>query len=47
MGIAQSLPAFKAVSDDLRPYIEAYDPNWRSPRDAMASRFYHWNASAE
>lgn len=47
MGIAQSLPAFKAVSDDLRPYIEAYDPNWRSPRDAMASRFYHWSASAE
>ena len=47
MQIAQSLPAFRAVSDDLRPYIEAYDPNWRSPRDAMAHRFYHWTASPE
>jgi hypothetical protein len=47
MRIAQSLPAFRAVSDDLRPYIEAYDPNWRSPRDAMARRFYHWTSSPE
>jgi cyclase len=47
MQIAQSLPAFRAVSDDLRPYIEAYDPNWRSPRDAMADRFYHWTSSPE
>ncbi len=47
MRIAQSLPAFRAVSDDLRPFIEAYDPNWRSPRDAMAHRFYHWTAAAE
>jgi cyclase len=47
MQVAQSLPAFRAVSDDLRPYIEAYDPNWRSPRDAMADRFYHWTSSPE
>ncbi|WP_448626081.1 TcmI family type II polyketide cyclase [Geodermatophilus sp. URMC 64] len=47
MRIAQSLPAFRAVSDDLRPYIEAYDANWRSPRDAMARRFYHWTSSPE
>jgi cyclase len=45
MRIAQGLPAFRAVSDDLRPFIEAYDPGWRSPRDAMARRFYHWTAS--
>jgi hypothetical protein len=45
MRIAQSLPAFRAVSDDLKPYIEAYDPNWRSPADAMARRFYHWTSS--
>jgi hypothetical protein len=44
MATAQQLPAFRAVSDDLRPYINAYDPNWRSPRDAMAARFYHWTA---
>jgi cyclase len=47
MRIAQSLPAFRAVSEDLKPYIEAYDPNWRSPQDAMARRFYHWTSSAE
>jgi hypothetical protein len=47
MRIAQSLPAFRAVSDDLKPYIEAYDPNWRSPADAVARRFYHWTASPE
>jgi Polyketide synthesis cyclase len=47
MRVAQSLPAFRAVSEDLKPYIEAYDPNWRSPQDAMAHRFYHWTASPE
>jgi Polyketide synthesis cyclase len=47
MRIAQSLPAFRAMSDDLRPYIEAYDPGWRAPQDAMAHRFYHWTRSHE
>lgn len=47
MRVAQALPAFRAVSEDLRPYIQAYDPNWRSPADAMAQRFYHWTASPE
>jgi hypothetical protein len=42
---AQQLPSFRAVSEELKPYIRAYDPNWRSPRDAMAARFYHWSAS--
>ena len=30
---------------DLRPFIQAYDPGWRSPQDAMARRFYHWSSS--
>jgi hypothetical protein len=47
MQIAQSLPAFRAVSQDLKPFIAAYDPNWRSPEDAMAKRFYHWAAAPE
>jgi cyclase len=35
------------VSVDLKPYIDAYDPaTWRSPADAMATRFYHWDGSA-
>ena len=47
MRIAQSLPDFGAVSEDLKPYIEAYDPAWRSPQDAMAHRFYHWTSAPE
>lgn len=36
-------PLFVKVSADLKPFIEAYDPaTWRSPADAMATRFYHW-----
>jgi cyclase len=39
-------PLFVKVSDDLKPYIEAYNPaTWRSPKDAMATRFYHWDRS--
>ncbi|MDA2809101.1 TcmI family type II polyketide cyclase [Nocardiopsis sp. RSe5-2] len=38
-------PLFTGISQDLKPYIEAYDPaTWRSPKDAMAHRFYHWEA---
>lgn len=37
-------PLFTGVSSDLKPYIEPYDPaTWRSPKDAMAERFYHWS----
>lgn len=46
MRTAQRLPAFRTVSDELRPYIDAYDPNWGSPLDAMADRFYHWTSPA-
>jgi len=38
---------FVRISEDLKPFIEAYDPaTWRSPADAMATRFYHWEGSA-
>ncbi|MFF7331953.1 TcmI family type II polyketide cyclase [Streptomyces sp. NPDC090306] len=40
-------PLFVGISNDLKPFIEAYDPaTWRSPADATASRFYSWEASA-
>ncbi|WP_329366381.1 TcmI family type II polyketide cyclase [Streptomyces sp. NBC_01483] len=40
-------PRFIQISEDLKPFIEAYDPaTWRSPADAMATRFYNWEASA-
>lgn len=43
---AKTDPRFVGISQDLRPYIEAYDPaTWRSPKDAMATRFYNWQAS--
>jgi cyclase len=36
--------SFVQISDDLKQYISAYDPpSWRSPKDAMAQRFYHWS----
>ncbi|GAA2301401.1 TcmI family type II polyketide cyclase [Streptomyces kunmingensis] len=42
---ARTDPRFTAISQDLKPYIEAYDPaTWRSPADAMARRFYEWGA---
>lgn len=44
---AKTDPRFVRISDDLKPFIEAYDPaTWRSPTDATATRFYHWTASA-
>jgi cyclase len=43
---ARSDPRFIQISADLKAYLEAYDPaTWRSPADAMATRFYHWQAS--
>jgi cyclase len=40
---AKADPAFIDISAKLKAYIEAYDPaTWRSPADAMATRFYHW-----
>ncbi|WP_369147302.1 TcmI family type II polyketide cyclase [Streptomyces sp. R44] len=44
---AKSDPRFVRISEDLKPFIEAYDPaTWRSPADAMATRFYNWEANA-
>ena len=43
---ARSDPLFIKISADLKAHLWAYDPpNWHSPADAMASRFYHWEAS--
>jgi cyclase len=36
-------PLFVKISSELRPFIEAYDPAWRTPADAIATRFYHWS----
>ncbi|MGI5292108.1 TcmI family type II polyketide cyclase [Nonomuraea polychroma] len=42
---ARTHPSFIQISDDLKPFIEPYDPaTWHSPKDAMATRFYDWAA---
>lgn len=43
---AKTDPRFIRISEDLKPFIEAYDPaTWRSPADAMAKRFYSWESA--
>jgi cyclase len=43
---AKADPRFVRISQDLKPFIEAYDPStWRSPADAMADRFYSWESA--
>jgi cyclase len=38
-------PLFKEISNKLRPFIEPFNPvTWRSPHDAMAQAFYHWDS---
>lgn len=40
---AKTQPAFVQISTDLKGHVGAYDPTtWRSPADALATRFYHW-----
>jgi cyclase len=42
---AKTHPLFVDISQALKAHIGAYDPaTWRSPADAMATRFYHWSA---
>ncbi|MEU0687183.1 TcmI family type II polyketide cyclase [Streptomyces uncialis] len=42
---AKTDPRFIRISEDLKPHIEAYDPaTWRTPADAMATRFYSWES---
>ncbi|MFF5141967.1 TcmI family type II polyketide cyclase [Streptomyces sp. NPDC013157] len=44
---AKSDPRFVRISEDLKPFIQAYDPaTWRSPADAVATRFYDWEGRA-
>lgn len=41
-------PAFIQISEDLKQFITPYDPKtWRTPKDAMATRFYHWAAEQQ
>jgi cyclase len=43
---AKTDPLFIRITEDLKPFIEPYDPaTWRSPSDAMAKRFYCWESA--
>ncbi|MBN6040606.1 TcmI family type II polyketide cyclase [Amycolatopsis sp. 195334CR] len=45
---ARTRPEFARISEELKPFITAYDPaTWRSPKDAMAERFYDWAAERD
>ena len=38
-------PLFREVSQNLAPFVSAYDPEtWRVPSDAMAKAFYRWQS---
>ena len=41
---ARHHPEFARISERLRPFIMPYLPTWRSPQDAVARCFYHWDA---
>lgn len=44
---ARSHPLFVSISNTLKSHIDPYDPKtWKSPADAMANRFYHWERPA-
>lgn len=40
-------PEFRGISEQLAAHVVAYDPDtWRGPKDAMAQRFYRWEADS-
>ncbi|MEU6083877.1 TcmI family type II polyketide cyclase [Streptomyces sp. NPDC047108] len=44
---AKTDPRFQRISADLRPFIDPYDPAWKTPSDAMAERFYVWDPKGD
>lgn len=41
---ARSHPLYGEINTKLATYISPYDPNWKEPKDAMASPFYLWTS---
>lgn len=33
---------FADISSKLSPYVRPYHPDWREPKDAIATPFYRW-----
>ncbi|KNB49917.1 TcmI family type II polyketide cyclase [Streptomyces caatingaensis] len=41
---ARSHPLYRDINTKLADLVLPYDPDWREPKDAMASPFYTWTA---
>jgi cyclase len=41
----RSHPLYQDLNTKLSKIISPYDPNWKEPKDAMASPFYVWMAT--
>lgn len=41
---ARSHPLYTVLNTKLGALVSPYDPNWKEPKDAMASSFYEWEA---
>lgn len=41
---AREHPLYRQVNQQLATHTAPYLPTWRSPRDAIAGCFYHWDA---
>jgi cyclase len=41
---ARSHPLYQDINTKLTEFVSPYDPNWKEPKDAMASPFYVWTA---
>ena len=41
---ARSHPLYAEINQRLAEFISPYDPNWKEPKDAMATPFYTWAA---
>jgi cyclase len=41
---ARSHPLYKDINTKLTQFVSPYDPNWKEPKDAMASPFYVWTS---
>jgi len=44
---ARSHPLYEETNVALGNHVSPYDPNWKEPRDAMATPFYVWSAGQE
>jgi cyclase len=41
---ARAHPLYTELNTKLAALVSPYDPNWREPKDAMATSFYEWTA---